>query len=443
MQIAPHLAEREYDELGLVVLYDKLLRQLHVLEGTGASIWKLLRKDIGPSDIARRIAEEYDCGDVNVLSDVDKFLESLKDKGLVDGGLTSRKKGRHDVHAGAGEEEQLLDLMADAQIPYNVTWELTNACNLRCQHCYCPEIRDNVWSSSVIREALEVLRTMGTIDIQLTGGECVSHPDFAEFLALSSELGFVTSILTNGTLVDEEKAEQIAEAMPRAVQVSLYALAAQVHDAFTGVSGSHQRTLRGIKNLQDVGISPIIACSVSTANIGEVSALHGWAKDQGLEIRFAFKIAPSYNPGKVPESFRCALEEIHPYLTNPEFNRMFKAVEEGRSRVPWNSDKLCQAGFRSICLSANGDVFPCNTLRMRLGNLTERGLKEIWSDSNELARWRRVSIQDYPKCNACEARRICGPCPADHFAKTGRLDAIDLETCRNGWANYRILTGPV
>lgn len=216
MNLSPYLAQRDYQDLGLIILYDKRLRRFHVLEYTAASIWRLLRNNTEPLDIARRLAEEYECDDSEgeILSDVNEFLASLRRNALVGTASPTYEKTKHEHSGGPQEEERILDLMAEARIPYNVTWELTHACNLRCKHCYCPKESSNFWSLPMIRETLEVLRGMGTIDIQVTGGECLCHPFFEDFLGLSSEMGFIVGILTNATLLDERKAEIIAALPP-------------------------------------------------------------------------------------------------------------------------------------------------------------------------------------------------------------------------------------
>ena len=48
MNISPHLAQRDYDNLGLSVVYHKKRRRLHLLENTAAAIWKLLKASYSP-----------------------------------------------------------------------------------------------------------------------------------------------------------------------------------------------------------------------------------------------------------------------------------------------------------------------------------------------------------------------------------------------------------
>mgnify|MGYP002347535016 FL=1 len=374
----------------------------------------------------------------SILSDVNEFISELRKNSILDSVGIDRRLANLGESIAVVDEARILDIMANALIPYSITWELTNSCNLRCLHCYCPVGANDCWSISQIENTLNHLKSMGTIDIQITGGECMSHPHFDEFLKLSSSGGFILGILTNGTLIDSHRAELIASVMPRSVQVSLYALDKAVHDSFTRVKGSYEKTLLGIEYLKSVGINPIIACSVTRCNIDVIDDLRNWADSEGLEVKFNFKLISSWNPERKPFSLKCQQEDVIKYLGDERFNRAFKAVAKDKNRVPWKADKLCQAGFRSLCLSATGDVFPCNTLRLKLGNILDSDLIKIWDSSDQLFRWREISIQEYPKCASCDARRICGPCPAEYFTKTGRIDAIDSDTCINGKLNYQI-----
>ena len=412
MRMSQHLTQRAYEKLGITVLYDKKARRLHVLEDTAAAIWQLLNFGLDPAEISCRLAQEYDCPDLKdtILDDVKDFIEQLRNNNVIDSETPKNYNAIQSDIIGILDEKKketkLLDLMADAKIPYTVTWELTHFCNLACVHCYCPPNGENAWSISRISDTLDILKEMGTIDIQLTGGECMAHRSFDEFVRLSTQKGFILGILTNGTLIDSNRASLIADSTPRSVQISLYANNAAVHDTFTGVHGSYHRTRRGIENLRNANIKPKIACSVTKVNIHAIDDLCKWADDEGLEIGFSFKLASSWNPEKNPNEIRCNQQDMQNYLVNPRFNRLFKAIDENRNRPIWNGDKLCQAGFRSMCLSANGDVFPCNSLRVKLGNVVDANLKSIWERSEYLKKWRNISINDYPKCQTCEARRI-------------------------------------
>ena len=117
--------------------------------------------------------------------------------------------------------------------------ELTSRCNERCVHCYIPhdlklfDITDEMYYST-----LEQLSKMGVLSVTLSGGEPMCHPHFKEFLRAAKKYDFYVNILSNLTLLDDETIQIIKEGNVSSVQVSLYSMIPEHHDAIATVKGS-------------------------------------------------------------------------------------------------------------------------------------------------------------------------------------------------------------
>jgi SynChlorMet cassette radical SAM/SPASM protein ScmF len=115
---------------------------------------------------------------------------------------------------------------------------------------------------------------LGLINVKLTGGEPLLHPDFMHMVDYLCEKGVRLTMETNGTLVTPEIARYLVEKSTLDfISISLDGATAVSHDAFRGVKGSFERTMRGLQNLVDVGYHPQIIMSLHTGNINEIEQL--------------------------------------------------------------------------------------------------------------------------------------------------------------------------
>lgn len=79
---------------------------------------------------------------------------------------------------------------------------LTNACNLRCRHCfmYAGKAFRNELSYTEILHILKYSAANGCSEVIFTGGEVCLRKDLKHILAYAHGLGLYTQVLSNGTL---------------------------------------------------------------------------------------------------------------------------------------------------------------------------------------------------------------------------------------------------
>ena len=96
--------------------------------------------------------------------------------------------------------------------PRLIIWLLTPKCNLACSHCYTArflgkgELEPNQ-ALNIVKSAAEV----GVRHIGFTGGEVFLRQDALALMGLASESGMSTSVVTNGSMLDEEVVEKLAK----------------------------------------------------------------------------------------------------------------------------------------------------------------------------------------------------------------------------------------
>lgn len=107
-------------------------------------------------------------------------------------------------------------------MPKKAYLEITNVCNLSCSFCHGTKREPRFISTEEFKIAAEKLRPFADYLYFHLLGEPLLHPDLAEFLEISENLGFKVNITTNGTLLNE-KSNILLNAKPlRKVSISLH-----------------------------------------------------------------------------------------------------------------------------------------------------------------------------------------------------------------------------
>ena len=142
-------------------------------------------------------------------------------------------------------------------------WHLSEACNLKCKHCYQEDhvpvqlsYEELISILNQYRNLLKKLKVKGHINI--TGGEPLCSPHFFKLLdefKKDKDL-YSFSILTNGTLINDEMAKKIASYNPEYVQVSLEG-GKRINDYVRG-KGVYKKVGEAIKLLKKYNVNLII-----------------------------------------------------------------------------------------------------------------------------------------------------------------------------------------
>ncbi len=144
---------------------------------------------------------------------------------------------------------------AGERVPLQVSIEVTRRCPLECLHCYnnLPMGDMDAKRREMTKEehfrVLDELVEMGCFWILYTGGEIFARKDFLEIYTYAKKKGFLITLFTNGTIINEQIADYLKEWPPFAIEITLYGRTRETYEALTAIPGSYDRCLRGIKLL--------------------------------------------------------------------------------------------------------------------------------------------------------------------------------------------------
>ncbi len=117
---------------------------------------------------------------------------------------------------------------AKNRIPLSGTFEISPCCNLNCRMCYVRKSHKEVQEfggEKTVEQWLEIARECrdaGMLFLLLTGGEPFLYKDFRRLYTELKKMGFMISINTNGTLIDEKVVEWLKKDPPYRMQITLY-----------------------------------------------------------------------------------------------------------------------------------------------------------------------------------------------------------------------------
>jgi len=168
----------------------------------------------------------------------------------------------------------------------NVYLYITEACQLRCEHCYMGERLDRALKMPLPRiiATLATWRRLGGSKLTILGGEPTLHPDYCASIRAARQLGYEHVITTTNAQAPALRKFRSLEPDDFAyVQVSLDGGGAVSHDAIRG-EGTFNAALATTAELAQRGFDTRIICTVNQANRGDVLNLLDIADELGASL---------------------------------------------------------------------------------------------------------------------------------------------------------------
>ena len=140
-----------------------------------------------------------------------------------------------------------------------------------------------------------------------------------------------------------------------------------------------------------------------------------WAKMHKIHVGDDYFIIGSYNHKTQNLSCRLSINEINDLINDKAANdtnyleQIDSAADKNKNNTP--NDFVCSICHSSICISDNGNVYPCAGWQDYIvGNVKETPLKDIWDNSKKVHYLRGLRNHDFPKCIQCTDKEFCTIC---------------------------------
>jgi radical SAM protein with 4Fe4S-binding SPASM domain len=337
---------------------------------------------------------------------------------------------------GATEPETFTKLRWKAvqhHIPYIVTFELTYRCNLSCTHCYLtPD--DPHREEMPVEEWLRTIRELtdlGTFYVTVTGGEPTLYPGFWEILEELYRRETVIRLFTNATTLTDDDVDHLVRCGVRYIDISLYGPDAATHEAVTRTPGSFDATATAVKKLRAAGVYVNLKGILLNSNYMTVNELDRYMQSLGGHPLLSLNITPANDGGTGPLERALNAEEFCFILDN--YHRRTETPSPDGSESVERSDLIamsCTAGFSTISVAPDGEVFPCLQLRASMGNVRRNTMRRIWHHAPLNLYLNGLLKLQAPDCRGCEFTDGCMRCPGLALIETGSLWKPSPSACQ-------------
>ncbi|WP_235186333.1 pyrroloquinoline quinone biosynthesis protein PqqE [Lysobacter antibioticus] len=322
--------------------------------------------------------------------------------------------------------------------PLAVLLELTHRCPLSCPYCSNPlqlvGLRDELATADWLRVLGEAAE-LGVLQVHFSGGEPTLRKDLPELLRHARSLGLYCNLITSGVGVERERLLALQQAGLDHLQLSIQDSEERGADRIAGYAGSHRRKLALAHWCGELGLPLTLNAVVHRHNAERVAAMIELALDLGAG-RLEVAHTQYYGWGL---KNRAALMP-----TRAQLDAVTAVVEDARQRLRGTltidyvtpdyyarRPKACMGGWaqRFVNITPEGKVLPCHAAETIAGlhfdSVRERGLGEIWRESDAFQRYRGTDWMPDP-CRSCDRREIdWGGCRCQALALSGRADTLD------------------
>lgn len=346
------------------------------------------------------------------------------------------------------------------KIPYgrfrNVYLYITEACQLRCEHCYMGDRLERALKMpyEAVMKTLTTWRQMGGSKLTILGGEPTLHPDYIPIIRNAKALGYEHVITTSNGL--GPAAKKFAHMEPEDfsyVQISLDGGSSESHDQVRG-AGTFEQALATVAELCRRGFDTRIICTVNKANIGDCLNLLDIADELGVSL-------VKYHVFSVIGSGHGAAEWGIQPAEWIDFYEQLERVGPGHKTRIWyqptyaRRERMAQYaadGYRGcigrtldrISIFPDGRAYVCSFLfdtDLRFANMID-GKVVLNKDANEFDLFTQVLTK--ASCGSCKVSGSCmGGCPAEELVLGAASCAVEpdiVPVCRLWKAD--VPTGP-
>ena len=311
-------------------------------------------------------------------------------------------------------------------LPLSGTLELTPLCNFRCRMCYVrvdalPEgtrLRTAEEWLDLARQAAE----RGMYSVTLTGGEPLTHPEFAKIYRGLNEMGLLISVLSNGSLIDEHIVGLFRRIPPAHMRFTLYGASNETYERLCGVSDGFDRVMRNLRMLKEAGVDFTLSITETKLNIDDYNQVHQIAEEFGTSLIVGSSLVPAVR-GAVSSALDLEVDApiIPESETCPEVQlRTFP------SRAECGPFAACGSYRTSFWLDWDGRMNMCSFMSKNSVLPFEIGFSRAWD--NLLVNL--ASLGNPAECKECSVGNNCHICPGLMEAETGSPELAPPRLCQ-------------
>lgn len=307
---------------------------------------------------------------------------------------------------------------------YHLILAATNACNLRCKHCYLPDHSAQLLPKSLALRLVDewsalVMRERGQYKgiFHLKGGEPLVTPYLFDLVDRIAELRTLWFMMTtNGTLLKTENFENLDYYNQKlsghlTVVVSVDGATAETHDYLRGI-GTFDKTIRSIRELRRRDVQVYLNSVIHQGNLHELPQFMSMAKALDVaQINFLPLVPKGY--GATLRQNQASHLEIHQRLAivynegDSDTRRLMAGglpdIQHYERSAQFATCSECVAGYRGLFyIKPDGSVYSCPNLEQ-----AHFSVANVYTDSLQVASDRLWKVHHKLRAMETDDRYIC------------------------------------
>ena len=316
--------------------------------------------------------------------------------------------------------------------PRVVIWLLTSKCNLACRHCYTARFpKKKELDEEQALDLVESMANSGIRHIGFSGGEVFLRQDALRIMKRAFELGMSTSVVTNGSLLTEEVAQELADSEVFTF-LSIDGARKETHERIRG-SGTWSFVTAAVEKLQKFSVRFRTIMAVSKLNYTEVSSYLSLAQEMGALAGCLIPVMPAGRASKElilqPDEMVTVLQSVDETANELRFPVSLWCTPFAKLVVKssYVSSDSCRQPNGEVDLDPQGNVLLCDVIDIKLSNVRDKSFWEAWQEqeTNSLAKSLTKPELTGP-CLDCPLGKDClGGCFARAQLMTGDIHAPD------------------
>ncbi len=311
------------------------------------------------------------------------------------------------------------------KIPISATVELTPFCNFNCVMCYVrlsPEQaakQGELLSKEKLLKIAREAKDMGTLYLTLTGGEPLSRPDFWDIYRELNKMGFLISILSNGSLIDEYAIEKFKEyGMPYSVKLTLYGANDETYKKVCNSNNGFTKIEKAVKLLKENKVPLSLTATIVKENADDLREMYEIAKNWGVRFCHTISVVKSARGSiNTAETSRFAFDEFAHHLS-------LEQLEMHKFKNPESPFSWCSSYGNSFWLTWNGHLQLCSFMNGPYTSVDD-GLEKAWIELNKKLK----DLKNPQECEACKYSEFCQRCPGMLCAESGNAENVSDSVC--------------
>ena len=267
-------------------------------------------------------------------------------------------------------------------LPYFISVETTNFCNLRCPECpvgikKISKADRKIFDYELYKILINELKSTLLHVILYFQGEPLLHNQLNELIRYAHDSKIYTTISTNAQFLTEQTAKEIVFSGLDRLIVSIdgstqktyqtYRMGGDLQKALTGI----EEVLRWKKTLKSVTPLLEIQFLVLKTNEHQMIEMKRLAKLMNVD-RLTFKSAQLYD-----------FENGNDLMTTKSRYSRYKKNKDGKFELKNHQSNRCLRLWSGAVVNVKGDVLPCcfdKSSEFSFGNIKERSFYDCWQN---------------------------------------------------------------